>query len=84
MMESDEMLRSDNGYISCSSYNLVYLEGFQFWNSKVISREFSSRYQTPYHLLYTDRYKHITTVIILFSIHLPSSHTPKSSSDGRL
>ena len=28
--------------------NPLYLEGFPFWNSKVISGEVSSRYQTPY------------------------------------
>ena len=40
----DKILRSDSGYVSCSSYNLVYSEGFPFWNSKVIWRKFSSRY----------------------------------------
>ena len=30
MKEFDEILRKDSGYVSCSSYNLVYLEGFQF------------------------------------------------------
>ena len=69
-------LKSDSGCVSCSSYNLVFLEGFPFWNSEVISREFSSRYQTPYHLLsLTD--VNIRTVIIKFSIHLPSIYTHK-------
>ena len=46
-----EILRSDGRYAICRSYNLLHLERFPFWNSKVIWKEFSSRYQTPYDLL---------------------------------
>ena len=34
--ESGQILRSDSEFVSYSNYNLVYLEGFPFWNSKVI------------------------------------------------
>ena len=52
--------------VSCSSYNLVYLEGFPFWNFKVIQ-------SIKLHIIYfslTDI--NIRTVIVLISIHLPS------------
>ena len=45
--------------------------------------EFSSRYQAPYYFIcLTDM--NIRTVIVLFSVHFPSKHTPKSSSDEPL
>ena len=58
MKEFDESLRSDSGYVSSNSYNLLHLEEFPLWNSKVIWREFSSRYQIPYHLLLSDWHNH--------------------------
>ena len=61
----------------------MYLEGFPFWNSKFILREFPSRYQTSYHLL-SPTYQTIRTVIILFSVYVPSVHAHKSSSDEPL
>ena len=36
MKEVDEILRNNSGYVCCSSSNVPYLEGFRFWNSKVI------------------------------------------------
>ena len=73
MKEFDEILRSDSGYVSCGSYDLLYSEGFPFWNYEVILREFSSRYLSDYISFSFNSL--ITTVIILFSIPLPSIHT---------
>ena len=58
MKKSDEILKSDSGYQSVVAIILVYLEGFPFWNFKVIWREVSSRFQTPDHLLYSHWHKH--------------------------
>ena len=74
MKEFDEILRRDSGYVTCSSNNLVYfIEGFPFWNSKVISREFSSRYKL--HIIYfslTDI--NIRTLVILFPLSFLYTH----------
>ena len=62
--------------VSCGSYNLVYLEGFPFWNSTVLWREFSSRYQTPHDLLLLDWHKHKDCDNFIFSSFAFYIHTP--------
>ena len=71
MKEFDEILRSNGGYVSCSSYNLVYLEGFHSGILKLFEGNFHDG--TRLHIIYfclTDI--KIGTVIILCSIYLPS------------
>ena len=63
----------------------MYFEGFLFWNLKLCEGNFY--HGTKLNIIYfslTDININIRTVIILFSIHLPSIHTPKSSSDEPL
>ena len=78
--EVDEILSSDSGYVSYSSYNLVYI----FRRTSGILKLFEGNFHQgiKLHIMYftlTDI--NVTAVIILFSIHLPSIHRYKSSSD---
>ena len=74
MKEFDEIFRSDSGYVSCKSCNLVYLEDFHSGIPKLFEGNFHQGIKV--HIIYfslTDI--SISTVIILFSIHLPCIYT---------
>ena len=75
------MLRSDSGYQSVVAVIILYIsKDFHSGILKLFEGNFHQgiRFYIIYFSL-TDI--NIRTVIILFSIHLPSIHTPKSSSD---
>ena len=78
MKEFSEILRSNSGYVSCSSYNLVYSGILKLF-------EGNCHQGIKLHIIYislTDI--SIRTVVILLSINLPSINTHKSSFDEPL
>ena len=84
MKESDEILRSDSGYQSAVAVIILRIsKDFHFGILKLF--EGNSHQCINLHSIYfslTDI--NIGTVIILFSIHFPSIHTPKSPSNEPL
>ena len=84
MKEFEEILRSNSGYASCTAVIILCIyKTFHSGILKLIGGNFHQG--TKLHLIYfslTDI--DIGTVTILFSIPVPSVHTPKSSSDEPL
>ena len=83
MKESDEILRSDSEYVSCVAVILCIWKKFHSGILKLFEGNFHEGIKL--HIIYftlTDM--DIRTVIILFSIHVPSIQIPKSSSDEPL
>ena len=80
MKEFYEIFRSNSGYVSCNNYDLVYLKGFHSGILKLFEENFHQGIKL--HIIYfslTDI--NMRTVMVLFSIYLPSMHTSKSASD---
>ena len=81
MKEFDEFFRSDSGYVSCSS-SVILCTQKDFHSGILKLFEGNFHQGIKLHIIYfslTDI--NIRTVIILFSFHLSSMHTHKSSSD---
>ena len=81
MKESDEILRTDSGYQSVVA--VVILCIWKDFHSRILKLFEENFHQgIKFHMIYfslTDT--NVRTLIILFSIHFSSVHTPKSSSD---
>ena len=84
MKEFDEILRSYIGYVCCIAVIILFIwKKFHSGILKLFEGNFHQGFKL--HIIYfslTDI--NIRTVTILFSIHLPFIHTPKSSSDEPL
>ena len=84
MKESDEILRSESGYQSVVT---VIILCFHKDSHSGILTLFEENFHQGIKLgivYFSLTDINIRTVIIFFSIHLPSIHTPKSSSDETL
>ena len=82
--EYGENLRSDRGYIKVVALVILCIQK-DFYSGILKLLEGNFHQGIKLHIIYfslTDI--HITTVIILFLIYLPSMHTSKSSSDEPL
>ena len=74
MKESDEILRSDSGYQSAEAVILCILEDCGIL--KLFEGNFHQGIHIKLHIIYFSLIDiNIRTVIILFSIHLPSLYT---------
>ena len=80
MKESDKILRSDSGHQSVVAVTILCIKkDFFSGTPKLFEGNFQQGIKL--HIIYFSLTNiNIRTVIILFSIHLPSLHTPKSTS----
>ena len=84
MKESDESLRSDSGYQLVVAVIFLYIQ--KNIHSGILKLFEGNFHQSiKLHIIYFSLNDiNIRTVIILFSIHLPSIHTPQSLFDEPL